>query len=37
MNKIYTSWSEKNLDKKKESELIARFLKTNEKETEVET
>ena len=37
MNRIYTSRSEKNQEKKKESELIDRFLETNEKETKDET
>ena len=36
MNRIYTSRSEKNQEKKKESELIDRFLETNEKETKDE-
>lgn len=37
MNRIYTSRSEKNQEKKKESELIDIFLETNEKETKDET
>lgn len=37
MNRIYTSRSEKNQEKKKELELIDRFLETNEKETKDET
>lgn len=37
MNRIYTSRSEKNQEKKKESEWIAIFLETNEKETKDET
>ena len=36
MNRIYTSRSEKNQEKKKESELIDIFLETNEKETKDE-
>lgn len=37
MNRIYTSRSEKNQEKKKESELIDIFFETNEKETKDET
>lgn len=37
MNRIYTSRSEKNQEKKQESELINIFLETNEKETKDET
>lgn len=37
MNRIYTSRSEKNQEKKKELELIDRFIETNEKETKDET
>ena len=37
MNRIYTSRSEKNQEKKKESELIDIFIETNEKETKDET
>ncbi|KAD6119710.1 hypothetical protein E3N88_10981 [Mikania micrantha] len=37
MNRIYTSRSEKNQEKKKESELIDIFLETNKKETKDET
>ena len=37
MNRIYTSRSEKNQEKKKELELINRFIETNEKETKDET
>ena len=36
MNRIHTSRSEKNQEKKKESELIDIFLETNEKETKDE-
>ena len=37
MNRIYTSRSEKNQEKKKEFELIDIFLETNEKERKDET